>query len=269
MGLFSWFRERKRKKILAGPGIAPRAWAGILKQHPILASLDPEEKKRLREYTLLFLAEKQILFKEGMREDEATRQSIAVQACLTVLGLGIDWMDGWRTIYVVPGEFGHTDHREVAPGFYELTEEEASGEVMSLGAIALSLPDIEASGWGDGYNVVIHEIAHKLDGRKGAITGCPPLHPGMDPTEWKRVMRSAFEDLRRRIDGSRGTPRLPIDEYAAESIEEFFAVASEAFFETPVRLKRAYPEMYRQLEMFYRPGNSSQNNKNKDESTAK
>jgi Mlc titration factor MtfA (ptsG expression regulator) len=251
MGLVAWFREKRRKKILSESDLSDKTWNTVLKQHPILTGLTLDERRRLRDFVVLFIGEKQILFKEGMEPDDGVRLSVAVQACLPVMNLGFGWLDGWRTIYIVPEEIGHTEYESVSPGAWLETEDEASGEVMSLGSIALVLHDIEASGWGDGYNVVIHEIAHKLDQLDGSFDGRPPLHKEMDHEEWNRIIHDALSDLRKRISNKKKTP-LPVDEYAAENIEEFFAVSTEAFFEKPGPLRRAYPELYKQLSLFYK-----------------
>jgi len=112
-----------------------------------------------------------------------------------------------------------------------------------------------------GYNVVIHEFAHKLDMRNGDPNGFPPLHAGMSSAEWKRAFAAAYDDFCARVDAAEALPSrraqaaldaLPMDPYAAESAAEFFAVASEAFFETPEQLAPAYPAAYEQLRLFYR-----------------
>ncbi len=112
-----------------------------------------------------------------------------------------------------------------------------------------------------GYNVVIHEFAHKLDMRNGDPNGFPPLHAGMGAKEWKAAFKAAYEDFCGKVDAAErlterrmqaALDRLPIDPYAAESAGEFFAVASEAFFETPELLAPAYPAVYEQLRLFYR-----------------
>jgi len=112
----------------------------------------------------------------------------------------------------------------------------------------------------DGYNVVIHEMAHKLDGRDGVYDGCPPLHRGMDFDAWRDAFRASYESLRsslerpapRRGRGSRAKRGPRIDSYAAASPDEFFAVACEYFYERPALLRSEYPEVYRQLTLFFR-----------------
>ena len=114
---------------------------------------------------------------------------------------------------------------------------------------------------GDGRNVVFHEFAHKLDMLDGDPNGCPPLHAGMALAAWRRAFSVAYEDFCRRVDeadareeedGGKALAELPIDPYGSESPGEFFAVASEGFFETPELLEPAYPAVYGQLREFYR-----------------
>jgi Mlc titration factor MtfA (ptsG expression regulator) len=116
--------------------------------------------------------------------------------------------------------------------------------------VVLSWKDIEASGWGDGYNVIIHEAAHRLDLLDGEVNGRPALHKGMSPKEWLDVFSSAYGDLKRRAKKRR--PRSKIDAYAVEDDAEFFAVTSEYFFEQPRVLGGEYPDVYRLLREFYR-----------------
>jgi Mlc titration factor MtfA (ptsG expression regulator) len=252
MGLLSWFKDRRRAKILSDTSLQDEVWEDVLAQHPILSGLDDDETKRLRELIVLFLAEKQILFKEGMEHDEGVMLSVAAQACLPILNLGFGWLDGWQTVFIVPEDFEHKGFEEVAPGAWLESEDAAAGEVMSLGSVALALPDIDASGWGDGYNVVIHEMAHKLDLLSGSFDGCPPLHEGMDREKWKATFNAAYSDLRLRVSSRARNKNIPMDEYGSENIVEFFAVATETFFETPGRLKDGYPDVYSQLGLFYK-----------------
>jgi Mlc titration factor MtfA (ptsG expression regulator) len=101
----------------------------------------------------------------------------------------------------------------------------------------------------DGINVVIHEFAHKLDMKSGDADGVPPMHSDMSRQAWITVMSRRFNDFQRRVDGGEDTP---LDPYGAEWPAEFFAVASEAFFENPDLLASEYPEVYAQFRLFYR-----------------
>ena len=146
-------------------------------------------------------------------------------------------------------------------GVLHHVEEPMSGESWERGPVILSWADAEEAGRGDGYNVVVHEFAHKLDMLNGEPNGFPPLHADMSAKAWKAAFSEAYEDFRGSVDAAEAMPEhrvqqaldeLPIDPYAAESPGEFFAVASEAFFETPELLAPAYPAVYEQLRLFYR-----------------
>jgi hypothetical protein len=123
-----------------------------------------------------------------------------------------------------------------------------SGESWLAGPVILSWADAELRGK-SGYNVVIHEFAHKLDMLNGDPNGFPPLHAGMDREGWSRAFSAAYEDFRGRVERRDVTA---IDPYASESPAEFFAVLSEAFFETPGAVRAEYATVYDQLSAFYR-----------------
>jgi Mlc titration factor MtfA (ptsG expression regulator) len=137
-----------------------------------------------------------------------------------------------------------------AAGVVHEWDEDQSGESWDTGPVLLSWKDVEASGWGDGYNVIIHEAAHRLDLLDGEVNGTPSLHKGMDPVEWREVFTKAYQDLKRKA--GRKKRGLRIDTYAVEDDGEFFAVTSEYFFERPGLLFREYPDVYRLLAAFYR-----------------
>ncbi|MBP5133710.1 zinc-dependent peptidase, partial [Pseudomonas protegens] len=108
-----------------------------------------------------------------------------------------------------------------------------------------------ASGGWEAYNLVIHELAHKLDMLNGDANGLPPLHSDMRVSEWAQVMQSAYDDLNHQLDRNPDA-ETAIDPYAAENPAEFFAVTSEYFFSAPDLLVAAYPKVYAQLQLFYR-----------------
>jgi MtfA peptidase len=256
-GFLARLREGKRNRILAERPIADEVWAWALKEHRILSGLDAGEVLALRELTTLFLADKVFYPVRGLELEEDMKVSIAVQACLPILKLGLDWYRGWSSVIVTPEEFSITRKDVDTAGVVHEYEDELSGQVLDLGPVVFSWKDVEASGWGDGYNVVIHEMAHKLDERDGDIDGCPPLGRDMSRADWRDAFTAAFEDLtaalERPASGKRHGKRKPrIDEYAAESPPEFFAVVCEYFFERPLTLKNEYPAVYEQLRLFFK-----------------
>ncbi len=262
MGLFTPFKRAKRKRILAERPIPDELWAWVMKEHPIFRYLGEEERERLRELATIFLAEKIFDPVGDAKIDEELKLSIAAQAVLPLVGLDIDWYDDWSTVIVTPREYEVKKKDYDEAGVVHEYDDEFSGEAFDLGPVALSRVDIEASGWGDGYNVVIHEMAHKIDGRDGHFDGVPPLPRDIQISEWRAVFSEAYKDFRRRLESPvsrrsrRGKTRKGgasrIDSYAAESPEEFFAVFCEYFFERPEMLRSEYPEVYGLLARFFR-----------------
>jgi Mlc titration factor MtfA (ptsG expression regulator) len=245
----SWFSRWRRRRILERSSIDPALWQATLDRYPFTRALREDERERLRELVAVFLHEKSMHGAGGMVLDDTVRVAIAVQACILVLELGIESYRGWVEVIVYPDEFvaeyDYIDEDGVAHSVHEPT----SGESWLRGPVILSWADAEEAGRGNAYNVVIHEFAHKLDMLNGDANGFPPLHADMDRERWAAVFSAAYEDFCERVD--RGVD-LALDEYAAETPAEFFAVMSEAFFECPGAVRRGYPDVYEQLSRFYR-----------------
>jgi Mlc titration factor MtfA (ptsG expression regulator) len=246
MSLFNFFKTRRRKRILDRHPIPDDLWSRAWQDHPILHRLDAQDAQRLRDLATVFLAEKKFLPIGGMKIKDYMPVSVAIQAVLPVLNLGLDWLDDFQTICLIPREYQELRRERVGALITEYLDE-ISGEVTIFGSLILSWKDVEASGWGSGYNVVIHEIAHKLDNSNQMMDGCPYLSEEQDPERWKEVFTAAYKDLEERLNRN-----PPLDPYAAESPAEFFAVVSEEFFERPLHLQRHYPELYDLLAGFYR-----------------
>jgi len=244
------FRSIRRSRILREGLLSDDDWEWLLRDHPILDGLVGEERGRLRGLATIFLHEKSFEGADGLELTEIIRDVISVQACLPILNLGMEWYENWKTIVVLPDVFTG-EHSELdSAGVTHEWQEDNSGESWDAGPVVLSWKDVEDSGWGDGYNVVIHEAAHRLDQLDGEVNGRPALHEDMSPREWLEVFSRAFDDLSRRAKGKRR--RLRIDPYAVEDDGEFFAVMSEYFFERPEVLRSEYPDVYRLLSAFYR-----------------
>lgn len=175
--------------------------------------------------------------------------AIAARAALPVLKLGADWYKGWQEVVLYPGAFIHEADEMDEHGIVHHLHHVRSGEAWAGGPLILSLEDLKWSGRGEGYDVVIHEFAHKLDMADGAIDGLPPLHGDMKTADWAAAFQPAYQDFCRQIDAGGDTE---IDPYAGESPAEFFAVLTEYFFDLPEALVEAYPAVYEQLRRFYR-----------------
>lgn len=247
--MFGWLKARRRRRLLDNANVDAAAWAAAVD----IASFDRVDDvalERLRELAILFLHEKRIEPAGGLELDEAMRLRIAALACLPILELGLDWYEGFVSVVVHPAEFVVPNREEVdEAGVVHSGDDVLSGECWERGPLVLAWADIVESGRGEGFNVVAHEFAHKLDGLDGSMNGQPPLHRGMAPDEWAAVMQAAYDDLCARLD--RGQPPW-LDEYAAESPAEFFAVCSEMFFDVPDELAAEQPAVYAQLAAFYR-----------------
>ena len=201
---------------------------------------------KLRELVLLFLAEKEFAGAHGLDVTDEMRVSIAAQACLPILELGLDWYRGWHGIVVYPGDFRVRRTEEDEDGVVHEWDDELAGEAMPGGPVVLSW---DALAHDPEINVVIHEFAHKLDMLSGPADGVPPLHPGMNRAAWIKAFEDAYEGFCDAVDRGKGTW---LDPYAAEHPSEFFAVISEAFFREPAETRRRYPGVYAQLRLFYR-----------------
>lgn len=246
-----WWRRRKEARLLRERAIPPALWQTTLARYPFLSVLDAVRLERLRAMAALFLARKEFAALGGLELSDEMAVAIAAQACLPVLELGLAAYDGFVGIVVHPDEV--VARREVTDehGIVHRYDEVLSGEAMEGGPVMLSWHDVAEAGSSaaSGYNVVIHEFIHVLDMHDGAIDGMPPLPDAAARRHWKLVIEAAHERLRRALDA--GAPSF-LDPYGAESIEEFFPVAAEAFFVAPQALREEQPALYELFAGYFR-----------------
>jgi Mlc titration factor MtfA (ptsG expression regulator) len=246
-----WIRDWKRRRVLARHRIDEALWRRALRHLPFLHGLSAGEERRLRELAVLFLAEKQFSPVHGLALSEDDRVEIALQACLPVLELGLDWYDGWVGIVVHPSDFKVQREHTGEDGVVHEWRDELVGESWPDGPVVLSWEALDDAGSvpEGGANVVLHEFAHKLDMRAGEADGVPPLPTREARERWISVFDAEFDRFCDAVESGRPTF---LDPYAAEHEAEFFAVASEAFFESPNALKRDFPALYGLFQGFYR-----------------
>lgn len=229
------------------PAIPDALWRLTLQRLPFLAALGAGEQARLKTMAEQFLADKQFTAVGGLALSDEICVTIAAQGCLPVLELGLGAYADWVGIVVYPDEFVVPRRIEDADGVVHEYADVLSGEAWPGGPLLVSWHDVQLAG--DGYNVVLHEFAHKLDMLNGEADGVPALHSGLTVEAWEDALYDAYEDFCRRVDSGEETR---LDPYASESPEEFFAVASEAFFETPALVAGDYPAFYDLLRRYYR-----------------
>jgi Mlc titration factor MtfA (ptsG expression regulator) len=249
--VLDWLKRRRTARTLERRAIPDPLWQLTLARFPFLAARPAEDVALLREMATLFLAAKEFTGAHGLQIDDEMAVAIAAQACLPVLKLGLDWYDGFVGIVV------HADavvaQREFVDdaGVVHEYEEELSGEAMHGGPVMLSWVDVDdaAASAEVGYNVVIHEFVHVLDMRDGVADGVPTLPDRAAHDEWVSVLGDEYDAFCARVDADEETL---LDPYGAEAEEEFFAVASEAFFVAPREFRIEHPRLYELLRGFFK-----------------
>jgi len=247
--MFQWLQRLRGRPVEIGVV----AWKTAMASSPLFQRLDRAADYRLCALAGRFLAHKTFSAAGGHELDDAQCLVIAALACLPVLHIGFDALSGWREVIVYPGEFRvRREHHDEHSGVVTEGEDELIGEAWDRGPVILSWADIatDLAKPFDGFNVVAHEIAHKLDMTDGAMNGVPALPRAVPRREWIERMQSAYDALLRDVERGRDTL---IDPYAAESADEFFAVVSELHFSDPATLREAMPAVAGLLERYYGP----------------
>lgn len=221
----------------------------LLPAFPALQGLGQNEQDQLFELSTELLKAKHFHGAGGFEPTLPACLAVAMLASLPVLRLGLDWYRDFHTFILYPAEF-LSDIEEVdEDGLVHTGRDLRSGEAWTKGPVVLAMSDVWASGQGDGYNVVIHELAHQIDQLNGETNGFPPLHADMDPAAWTRAFSAGFKRL---LDELEHDAEPSFDPYGAESPAEYFAVACELFFDVPEWLADHHPEIHAQLARFFR-----------------
>jgi len=245
---WTWFRDRRRRKLLAEP--FPQEWNGYLQRNvPEFSHLTVKEQAKLRDDLRIFMAEKFWEGCNGLTVTDEMRVTIAATACLLTLHLSDGFLDHVHTILIYPGDYVVQD-RSVGPdGVVREGPSARHGEAWLRGPVVLSWTNTQESGQNerDGSNLVLHEFAHQIDMRDGEADGIPPLEP-KTRERWQHVLQQEQSRLNHALRSGRPTV---LDPYAATNAQEFFAVATECFFERPGALRRAHGELYELMRDFF------------------
>ncbi len=230
----------------------PQTWPPIVERLvPLSRRLPDAERQRLLRLAQLFVRDVPMEGCGGLELTEEMRVTIAATACLLLLNLPYPRFAALRRVLVYPDTFVpvHLESRYNRGIHFEASAE--LGEAWKDGIVVLSWTSVQSrdANAGEGRNVVLHEFAHVLDGEDGAFDGTPILESAEAVREWGRIFAAEFE---REQDAMNHALEAALDPYAATNRAEFFAVATEAFFESAARLRERVPELYEQLRRFYR-----------------
>jgi Mlc titration factor MtfA (ptsG expression regulator) len=246
-------RWRRLRAYFTPPLVPDLPWRRALASCPLAHRLDSARQDELRRLVAVFLARKRFHALAGAKLTEALRVLIAMQACLPILQQGPRALRGWREVLIYPGEFKvRRSHHDERSGVVSEGDDVLIGEAWEHGPLVLSLADVQLDleqPW-DGYNVVAHEMAHKLDMLDGPPDGVPPLPAHIVRRQWIVAFQRAFDHLANDVARDRETL---IDPYATEGADEFFAVVSELHWSQPAVLRRADAAVADLLEAYYGP----------------
>lgn len=250
------FRQWQRQQLIRRP--FPERWLSTLAQIPPYQKLSPSQQACLRHQMQVFLHEKQFIGCQGVQVTEEMKVIIAAIACLLILPNRGTPFPVLRSILVYPTAYRVKQSIVNEIGLVEERREVRLGESWSRDQVILAWSVIEQDlrQWDDGHNVILHEFAHQLDQADGQAEGVPILGDGFRPTlghradyrEWARVMGAAYQQLRTAVQQHQATV---LDAYGTLNPAEFFAVATETFFERPHPLQQEYPALYEQLQQYY------------------
>lgn len=239
---------RRKRLFLLSP---EKEWIDIVERNVALYRIIPEKlKKQLWGHVRIFLDEKRFEGCGGIVMTDEIKLTIAAQACILLLNRKTKYFPVMDSIVVYPHAFFSEQPSHLANNVSVMEETERIGESWDLGTVVLAW-DHTRQRFLDrvhGQNVVIHEFAHQLDQEDGVADGVPILAKFSDYGRWGKVLGNAFDALAKKFEDDKADV---LDDYGLTNHAEFFAVASEAFYENPIELKKEYPELFEELKKFY------------------
>ncbi|TPE15741.1 DgsA anti-repressor MtfA [Pantoea vagans] len=244
VAMFKWPWKTQNDTLLAA-----LPWQQGLSQ-PIFSLLSEDEQQALTALAQRFLQQKKLVPLEGTALDELRSVRIALLFSLPVLKLGLEWLDGFHDVLIYPEPFKVDDQWQDEDGLVHSAPAVHAGQSWTQGPVVLNWLDIQDSFDLSGFNLVIHEVAHKLDARGSGYTSGVPVIPLRDVAQWEKDLHAAMAEIESEVELV-GEQAATIDPYAASDPAECFAVLSEYFFTAPVLLAERFPAMYQHLRQFY------------------
>jgi MtfA peptidase len=243
--LVGWQRDRLMAQQF------PKSWLSIIVSNlSVYGDLTAEQQKELQGYVQVFLKEKQFIGCLGLQITEEIKVTIAAIACLLLFCDRKTYFPNLRSILVYPHAY---IVNELVMNSYVVEERRVArlGESWTRDQLVLSWEQVQQDirNWHDGHNVVLHEFAHQLDQEDGQAEGVPILPRAIDYAAWSKVMTVEYLQLCDRIENGKKTV---LNSYGATNPAEFFAVATETFFEKPNQLNQKHQDLYELLQRYYR-----------------
>jgi len=242
------YRKNRRRKIKKQD--FPKEWENIiLKNIPIYKFIPNDLKEELCGHVLVFLDEKKFEGCKGIQITDEIRITIAAQACVLLLNRKPNYYPKCDTVLVYPTAYIVKNVTVMGPLHVE-GKSVVLGESWSKGLVVLAWDQVKqtAHDYKDGNNLVFHEFAHQLDVENGASDGTPLLNRNSCYITWARVLGKAYRKLEKKAKSGR---KSVMNSYGATNAAEFFAVASETFFEKPKQMKKKHPKLYEELRIYY------------------
>lgn len=229
--------------------ISDEVWMRQLAAIPILHGLEQDEQARLIQLARQFVRSK-VITPIGVRPTSAQLAWMALQACLPILYLGLDWYRNFYEIILLPRAVERVEPTMLADGVMGTEHSLHQGEAWEQGPVVLVWPEVLHDGQWDGYHLLIHELVHKLDMLAGGVAnGMPPAQRHVPIERWQHTLEQAYEHWL--AQEARGEGSGLLDEQAAEGLDEFLAILCEQFFTRPQLLRSAYPELYQLLQAWF------------------
>ena len=230
----------------------PDEWEKILaKNLGIYRHLPDTLKEQLRSDIKIFVHEKRFEGLGGLEMNDEIKVTIAAEACMLLLNRENRDYPGLSSILVYPGAYVAKENTAIEGGAYIEGKAVRLGESWQHGSLVLAWDYVRqgAINSEDGHNVVLHEFAHQLDQEDGISDGAPILENRSSYAAWALIMSMEYERLR---SNTAHHKKGVMDDYGATNPAEFFAVATETFFEKPRQLKKKAPDLYAELKGFYK-----------------
>ncbi len=250
IALVLWIPHFRLQRAIAAP--FPEEWVGILESNiQVYGNLPMPLRLQLRSLIKQFLHQKHYSGAAGLTINDEIRVTIAAQACMLQLNRRGDLYPKLKYILVYPSAFVVSRPEADESGLVNQRSRGLLGESWQSGKVILAWDNVlhGARNFVDGRNVVLHEFAHQLDSESGSADGAPLLAGKSCYRSWAAALSQEFEELQK---DSRYDRRSLMDHYGATNPAEFFAVATETFFEKPRQMAKNHSDLFRVLHEYYR-----------------